>query len=135
MTSTATSTLLRTFSGATVSRTLIKVSTAIHYLLVLYLLCPAVDITTIRKWLGPRDRNLQAVSSDVAAAKTVRAEFTCEWAQRHLLDFFRGKDPILAIDGAAGTGKSVLSGWVEERLQRPLGRKSYETLSYTFGKL
>ena len=93
-----------------------------------------MDIATIRQWLGPRDRTLQTISADVAAAKTLRAEFSCEWLQRHLLDFFRSKDRILSIDGAAGTGKSVLSGWTEERLQRPLGRKSYETLSYTFGR-
>jgi hypothetical protein len=72
------------------------------------------------------------ILSDTTAAKSYRAEFTCEWLQRPLIDFFRSKDGILAIDGPAGSGKTVLSGWTEERLQRPLGRKSYETMSYTF---
>lgn len=77
---------------------------------------------------------MRFIVNDSAAAKTYRAEFTCEWLQRHLIDFFRGKDDILAVDGPAGSGKSVLSGWIEERLQRPLARISYETLAYTFGE-
>ena len=67
--------------------------------------------------------------------RIVRDEYTCEWFQKELLDFTRSDDDILVINGKSGCGKSVLSGWIVERLQRPLGRKSYETISYVIGKL
>ena len=91
------------------------------------------DIRTIRKFLGPRDRTLQGILDDRLAARGHRDEYSCEWFQRYLLDFSRGKDDILAVSGPAGCGKSVLSGWTVERLQRPLGRRSFATLSYTIG--
>ncbi|KAG8528606.1 uncharacterized protein KY384_006293 [Bacidia gigantensis] len=91
-----------------------------------------IEIKTIRKWLLATDTTLQTLLSDRSASKTVRTEFTCEWIQRPLLDFFRTDDQTFAITGDVGTGKSVLAGWVQERLQRPLSRKSHETLSFTF---
>ena len=94
----------------------------------------SVDIRTVRKWLGPRDRKLQTILDDRLAARGRRDEYTCEWFQRYLLDFSRGKDDILAVTGPAGCGKSVLAGWITERLQRPLGRKTHQTLSYTVGE-
>ena len=95
----------------------------------------AVDIRKLRKWLGPRDQKLQTLYGDRLASKTVgAAEYTCEWSQRYLSDFLRSNDDVFTITGPAGSGKSVLSGWIEQRLQRPLGRKSYETVSYTFGE-
>lgn len=94
----------------------------------------SVGIRTIRHWLGPRDRTLQTILDDRLAARGRRDEYTCEWSQRYLLDFSRGKDEILAITGPAGCGKSVLAGWIVERLQRPLGRKTHQTLFYTVGR-
>ena len=87
----------------------------------------------MRKWLAPRDTVLQNLSSDRMASRNVRDEFTCEWFQKNLLDFARSHDEVMAINGEVGCGKSVLSGWIVERLQRPLGRKSYETLSHIIG--
>ena len=96
----------------------------------------STDIRVIRKWLGPRDRTLQTILDDRLAARAQRDEYTCEWFQRHLLDFSRSKDKtILSVVGPAGCGKTVLSGWIIERLQRSLGKKSHETLAFTFGAL
>ena len=92
-----------------------------------------VDVTTVRHWLGVRDKNLQTLLADRSASKGFRADQTCEWIQRPLLDFFRTDDQTFAVTGEVGTGKSVLAAWTQERLQRPLGRQSHETLSFTFG--
>ena len=89
-----------------------------------------VDIVTIRQWLAPQDRTLQILTSDRMGTRSARDEYTCEWFQQHLLDFIRSKDYVLAINGKPGSGKTVLSGWIVERLQRPLGRKSYSTISF-----
>ena len=91
----------------------------------------SIGIRAIRKWLGPRDNTLQTILDDRLAAKAHRDEYTCEWFQRHLLDFSRGGQEIFEITGPTGCGKSVLSGWILERLQRPLGKKTHQTLSYT----
>ena len=95
----------------------------------------SMDFRTIRNWLSPRDRTLQTILNDRLTARSRRNEYTCEWFQRQLLDFSRSNDDVLAVVGPTGCGKSVLAGWIVERLQRPLGRKTYETLSYTIGML
>lgn len=92
------------------------------------------SVDVIRQFLEPRDSILKLLASDQFAARTKRTEFTCEWFQPHLADFLRSSDQTLAITGPSGSGKTVLAGWIEERLQRPLARKSYETIEYRFGK-
>ena len=94
----------------------------------------SVDIETLRAWLRPRDRNLQTLVKNRSHAPGHRDEYTCEWFQRHLLDFSRSGEDGLSIVGPAGCGKSVLSRWIVERLQRPLGKKTYETLYFTLGR-
>ncbi|KAI9744104.1 MAG: hypothetical protein M1818_002256 [Claussenomyces sp. TS43310] len=89
----------------------------------------SVNIGTLRKWLNPHDRVLRTILNDRRSDLDRREEFTCEWFQKHLLDFSRGKDDMLAVKGPAGSGKSVLYGWILERLQRPVGKKTHETLS------
>lgn len=66
-------------------------------------------------------------------SRSARVEFTCEWFQSHLLEFTRGSDDILFISGASGSGKSILSGWIVERLQRVVGRKSFDVDSVIIG--
>ena len=95
----------------------------------------SMDVRTIRKWLGPRDRTLQKLLKTDDLAPGNRYEYTCEWFQSHLLQFSRSKEDTLMLHAPAGSGKSVLAKWVIERLQRPLGKKSYLTLSCTIGKL
>ena len=91
----------------------------------------SVGIRTVRTWLGPRDRKLQTILDDRLAARNFRDEYTCEWFQRYLMSFTRGRDDVLLVTGEPGSGKSVLAGWIVERLQRPLGRKTYQSISYS----
>lgn len=93
----------------------------------------SIDIRTIRKWLSTRDNTIQSILDDRSSARGQRDEYTCDWFQRRLLDFSRGKDDVFAITGPSGCGKTVLAGWIVERLQRPLGRKTHATLSYMIG--
>lgn len=53
---------------------------------------------------------------------------SCEWFQSPLLDFLRAPEDVLQVVGKSGTGKSTLARWTEHRLQRQLGRRSYDTL-------
>ena len=94
----------------------------------------SIDIRVIRKWLEPRDRVLKAVLDDRLVARGHQDEYTCEWFHRYLANFAGGKDDVLAVTGPDGCGKSVIADWVVGRVQRPLGRKSYQSLSYTLGK-
>jgi hypothetical protein len=93
----------------------------------------SATINSVRMWLGVRDATVRTVLSDRSASRSRRDEYTCEWFQRPLLDFTRGNSGILAITGSSGCGKSVIASWVLERLQRPLGRKTHETMFLTIG--
>lgn len=86
-------------------------------------------VRTLRKWLSSPDQNLQKLFQDRDLAPSPRHEYTCEWFQSHLLAFSRSKEDVLAISGPAGSGKTTLCGWIIERLQRPLGKKTHETLT------
>ena len=94
----------------------------------------SMDVGTLRSWLSPRDRTLRTLFKKRLLAQGHRDEYTCEWFQRPLLDFSRSTDDVLTVSGPAGCGKSVLSGWIIERLQRLLGKKFHETLSYAVGR-
>ena len=94
----------------------------------------SVDIHASRKWLGTRDHVLKTILDDGLAARGPRDEYTCEWFHRYLVDFARGNDDVLAVTGPTGSGKSVIADGVVGRLQRPLGRKTYQTLSCIIGK-
>lgn len=95
----------------------------------------STQIQAVRKWLQPGDRMLQKLLTSNEAAVGRRHEFTCEWFRSHLLAFTRSHDDVLSLQGPAGCGKSVLSGWIVERLQRPLGKKVYDTISSSIGRL
>lgn len=90
-----------------------------------------MSIEEIRLWLLPQDRTLQAMVTGRRATRNLRAEFTCEWFDRPLIDFTRSKDNVLTITAETGAGKSILSGWILERLQRPIGRKTYQAIHAT----
>lgn len=89
----------------------------------------STKVRTLRKWLSSPDRNLQNLYQSRDLAPIPRDEYTCEWFQTHLLAFSRSKEDVLAISGPAGSGKSTLCDWIIERLQRPLGKKTHETLT------
>jgi hypothetical protein len=63
---------------------------------------------------------------------TRRAEDTCEWLKSYLIEFLASEEKTFTITGPAGCGKTMLSRWVRERLQRPLNDEEYFTLYYTF---
>lgn len=94
----------------------------------------SLSIEEVRRRLRPVDQSVRDLVYGRWPDKSERAEGTCEWIQGPLLDFLRSNDSIFAVAGPAGCGKSILAGWMKGRLQRPLGRKSYETVSYTFGE-
>ncbi|KAF2140797.1 uncharacterized protein K452DRAFT_51263 [Aplosporella prunicola CBS 121167] len=87
-----------------------------------------VSIESIRQWLLPQDRTLQALSTRRGAARASRAEFTCEWFDRCLIDFFRSRDGVLTVSAETGAGKTALHGWILERLQRPVSRRTYSAV-------
>ncbi|KAL8834428.1 MAG: hypothetical protein Q9170_003750 [Blastenia crenularia] len=89
------------------------------------------QMQALRTWLQPSDGASRKLLTENETRAGGRAEFTCEWFQSHLLAFTRSQDDILALEAPAGCGKSVLTGWILERLQRPLGKKTYDTLSCT----
>ncbi|KAL8890462.1 MAG: hypothetical protein Q9192_005866, partial [Flavoplaca navasiana] len=90
-----------------------------------------MQIHTVRNWLQPSDRTLRKLLTDHEATAGGRDEFTCEWFQSHLLAFTRSQDKILSLQGPSGCGKSVIAGWITERLQRPIGKKSFDLASCT----
>ena len=94
----------------------------------------AMEVRVLRKWLGPHDAGLQKLLKVEDSAPSHWEEFTCEWFQSHLLAFTRSKNDTHAANGPTGCGKSVLSKWIVERLQRPIGKKAYVTLYCTLGR-
>lgn len=84
----------------------------------------SMDIAILRSWLTPRDRVLKQLHGDRLLTPEHRDEYTCEWFQRHLLNFSRSQEDVLGVVAPEGCGKSYLSRWVVERLQRPVGKKS-----------
>ena len=89
-----------------------------------------VGVQTIREWLSPKDRVLRRVLENDQAS---RAEFTCEWFESYLIEFCSSRNDMFLVTGASGCGKSVLSSWIIERLQRPLGRRSFDVVSVKIG--
>jgi hypothetical protein len=89
-------------------------------------------VQEVRKWLEHRTALLRSISAESLTHASCYDEYTCEWFQRHLLEFTRGEERILAITSPPGCGKSVLSSWIQERLQRPLDRKSHNTIMFSF---
>ena len=83
-----------------------------------------VDVATLRSWLSPDDHKLEKLHENQSLTPDHRDEYTCEWFQRHLIDFTRGDEDVLALFGQEGCGKTYLSRWIVERLQRPLSKKT-----------
>lgn len=69
---------------------------------------------------------------DRVAQSIDRVGHTCEWFEPHMIEFFQSEQKVLAVTGVSGTGKTVLGGWVRDRLQSPLDHEGYFVLTYTF---
>ena len=89
------------------------------------------DAETVRRFLAPQDRTTQALMSDRISSRYYRAEFTCEWAAERLIDFARSRDDVLLITGKEYSGKSVLAGWIADRMRNTRGRLAHEIISFS----
>ncbi|KAK4230350.1 hypothetical protein QBC38DRAFT_452274 [Podospora fimiseda] len=90
-----------------------------------------LSLQSVRKRLQ-NDRSAKGAFYDQVSETIKRTEGTCEWFKTPLVDFFRGNEKALTVTGDTGSGKTVLAGWIKERLQRPLDHRQYATLTYSF---
>lgn len=93
-----------------------------------------LDLKTLSTWLAPPDRVLASLSRDHTTFADDQAEHTCLWFQSHLSQFIKSNKKYFSITGPSGSGKTVLAGSIADRLQRPMGRKSFDTLFFSISK-
>ncbi|KAF2144333.1 uncharacterized protein K452DRAFT_246663, partial [Aplosporella prunicola CBS 121167] len=88
-------------------------------------------IEDIRQFLSPNDTIAKELVSNRLGTCSRHEEFTCEWFDTPLKDFFRfGQENVFLITGKSGCGKSVLAEWIVERLRRRQGRLRCDVISY-----
>ncbi|KAF7865884.1 hypothetical protein EAF04_006049 [Stromatinia cepivora] len=88
------------------------------------------SVEAVRNFLTPHDRVTRILATN-RRTHGARADFTCEWFERPLREFLRSGKNLFMVTGSAGSGKSVLSEWVVERLQAFKGRRATEVIRYT----
>lgn len=93
-----------------------------------------LGIKAVRQKLQPLQLTVRSTLYDEVAESLERSEDTCRWIQHDILQFLNSQEKALTVTGPAGSGKSILAEWVQERLARPLNRKTYTVLDYTFGE-
>jgi len=93
----------------------------------------AMDFATLRQNMIAGADSMKSVLYSRVAERRGRAVDTCEWIMRDVGDFLSGKEQILTVTGGGGCGKSMLATWVRERLEKPVGLRKFETLSFSFG--
>ena len=86
------------------------------------------SIKTLRSWLAVEDSVLRYKSGDHTTLVNDRQQLTCLWVQPYLTRFLNSGRDVLAITGAAGSGKTVLAGTIVDTVQRNTARKSYTVL-------
>lgn len=89
----------------------------------------------LSNWLSPQDHVLATLTRDHTTYTDHQAEFTCLWFQKPLSKFILGNEKILLVNGEAGSGKTVLSASIADRLQRPISRKTVTTLFCSISEL
>ncbi|KAK7928661.1 hypothetical protein PG985_005659 [Apiospora marii] len=93
-------------------------------------------LTSLQRQLVPSTSEYRPQLYGRIAEKAERAGGTCEWVEGDLTDFLESGEDLLAITGSPGCGKSVLSAWLRERLQKPIhvGRDKlkFETFGFAF---
>lgn len=89
-----------------------------------------VSVEVVREFLNPHDRITRSLTMRRNVRKS-RADFTCEWFDRHLADFIRGGKGIMVVSGKPRSGKTFLADWTVERLQTLTGRRASEVVSHT----
>ncbi|KAF4553418.1 Hypothetical protein D9617_7g031460 [Elsinoe fawcettii] len=86
------------------------------------------SIDFLYRWLSPPDHVLAALTRDHTTFADQQAEFTCLWFQKHLSRFIQSDETTMLVTGKSGCGKTSLSAAIADRLQRPLGRRSFSTV-------
>jgi len=88
------------------------------------------ETTVMRRFLAPQDTVVQALMSGRISSRHRRAEFTCEWATKRVNDFARSQDSLLVLSGKEYSGKSVLAGWIAERIANTRGRLGHDVMFF-----
>jgi DNA replication protein DnaC len=94
-----------------------------------------LDVKALSRWLSPQDRVLDSLSRDHTTFSEHQAELTGLWFQKHLSKFVQSDRSYLLLTGQAGAGKTVLAASTVERLQRPIGKKSFSSLFCSISKI
>ncbi|KAI8626992.1 hypothetical protein F5Y19DRAFT_443931 [Xylariaceae sp. FL1651] len=92
----------------------------------------AIHIETLQEWLEPQDKVLAFLSSNHITLASRPENYTCNWFQSPLNQFFKHDEKVLLVEGKAGSGKTTLANWVVNRLQRPVGGRVISTLNFFY---
>ena len=90
----------------------------------------AYETAVVRRFLAPQDTVVQALMSGRISSRHRRAEFTCEWATKRTNDFARSQTGLMVLSGKEYSGKSVLAGWIAERIQNIRGRLGHDVIFF-----
>ncbi|KAH7329426.1 hypothetical protein B0I35DRAFT_474031 [Stachybotrys elegans] len=93
----------------------------------------SIDLVSLREKLtASAEVSVRGALYDEVSDSLERSEDTCHWIKHELVQFLQSNEQVLKVTGEAGTGKTMLAEWVQERLTRPLDHKSYTVLDYNF---
>ncbi|KAI0148600.1 hypothetical protein GGR57DRAFT_505069 [Xylariaceae sp. FL1272] len=92
----------------------------------------AIHIETLQEWLEPQDKVLAFLSSNHISLASRPENYTCNWFQSPLNQFFKHDEKVLLVEGKSGSGKTTLANWVVNRLQRPVGGRVISTLNFFY---
>ncbi|KEY74817.1 hypothetical protein S7711_06504 [Stachybotrys chartarum IBT 7711] len=92
-----------------------------------------ISIKSLRDKLQPSvETSVRSTLYDEVSDSLERSEDTCHWIKHELVQFLQSNDQVLKVTGPAGSGKTILAEWVQERLSRPLDHKAYTVLDFNF---
>ena len=94
-----------------------------------------IQFEQMQQLLQSPDEVIRSAQKTLLAERSSRHEFTCEWFSKPFLDFVRGSDSALWVEGRIGCGKSTLYGWILESLQSPVYGREYAVISHTIDPL
>jgi tetratricopeptide (TPR) repeat protein len=94
----------------------------------------SMSVQALRRKLqqDEEEASVRSTLYDEVTDSLERSEDTCHWIKHQLASFLQSGEQVLSVTGPAGSGKTMLAEWVQERLSRPLDHQSYLTLDYTF---
>ncbi|KAF4541601.1 Carboxypeptidase s1 [Lasiodiplodia theobromae] len=92
-----------------------------------------VEMDQIRRFLAPAEGVVQALASRRWRSRGSHdhVEYTCEWFEPLLQDFFAASDDtVYHITGPSGCGKSELAQWIAERMRCCLETDQCEVFAF-----